>query len=157
DDTAVVSISPVSLAVTEGNAGSTAGQFTVSLSQPAVTPVTVGYATANGTAVAGQDYTAASGTLTFAVGETSKPVVVSVLGDGVVEANETFTVNLASPSGAVLGALLLAMLQSGLGLWGGSQFRYDLLLGGLLAGALAWERLVSERLVSERLARKERP
>jgi ribose/xylose/arabinose/galactoside ABC-type transport system permease subunit len=46
-----------------------------------------------------------------------------------------------SPVGAVLGALLLAMLQNGLVLWGVSQFRYDLLLGGLLVAALAWERL----------------
>ena len=52
-----------------------------------------------------------------------------------------------TPGGAVLGALLLAMLQNGLVLWGVSQFRYDLVLGGLLVGAMVWERL----------ARKESP
>ncbi|MFM9034176.1 MAG: Calx-beta domain-containing protein, partial [Mycobacterium sp.] len=103
DDAAVVSISPVSLNVTEGNTGTSAAQFAVSLSQPALSTVTVGYGTAKGTATAGVDYTAVSGTLTFAAGETSKSVAVAVAGDGVVEANETFTVNLASPSGAVLG------------------------------------------------------
>jgi ribose/xylose/arabinose/galactoside ABC-type transport system permease subunit len=41
----------------------------------------------------------------------------------------------------VLGALLLAMLQNGLVLWGVSQFRYDLVLGVLLVGAMVWERL----------------
>ncbi|MGE0363392.1 MAG: Calx-beta domain-containing protein, partial [Vicinamibacterales bacterium] len=52
--------------VTEGNAGSVAATFTVSLSAASTDPVTVDYATANGTATAGSDYTAASGTLTFA-------------------------------------------------------------------------------------------
>ncbi|MFM9032973.1 MAG: Calx-beta domain-containing protein, partial [Mycobacterium sp.] len=103
DDSAVVSISPVSLNVTEGNSGTTAAQFTVSLSQPALSTVTVGYGTANGTATAGVDYTAAAGTLSFAAGETSKSIAVDVLGDGVVEAGETFLLSLASPSGAVLG------------------------------------------------------
>jgi ribose/xylose/arabinose/galactoside ABC-type transport system permease subunit len=46
-----------------------------------------------------------------------------------------------TPWGAVLGALLLAMLQNGLVLWGVSQFRYDLVLGVLLVGAMVWERL----------------
>lgn len=46
-----------------------------------------------------------------------------------------------TPWGSVLGALLLAMLQNGLVLWGVSQFRYDLVLGGLLVGAMLWERL----------------
>ena len=46
-----------------------------------------------------------------------------------------------TPWGAVLGALLLAMLQNGLVLWGVSQFRYDLILGGLLVAAMVWERL----------------
>lgn len=46
-----------------------------------------------------------------------------------------------TPCGAVLGALLLAMLQNGLVLWGVSQFRYDLVLGGLLVGAMIWELL----------------
>lgn len=49
-----------------------------------------------------------------------------------------------TPWGAVLGALLLAMLQNGLVLWGVSQFRYDLVLGGLLVGAMVWERLARQ-------------
>ena len=64
--------------------------------------MTVNYATANGTALAGSDYTAASGTLTFAPGQTSKTVTVNVTGDTVVEPNETFVVNLSAPTGATL-------------------------------------------------------
>lgn len=72
------------------------------LSQP--TPVTVAYATADVTAAAGSDYTAASGTLSFAPDETRKNVTVYVIGDTAIEANETFRVTLSNPSGAKLGS-----------------------------------------------------
>ena len=74
--------------------------FTVTLSRPAARPVTVAYATADGTAQAGADYTAASGTLTFAVGETSKTVSIVVLDDAHDEGEETFTLLLSNLSGA---------------------------------------------------------
>ncbi|MFG1464289.1 Calx-beta domain-containing protein [Xanthobacter sp. DSM 24535] len=88
--------------VTEGNAGTSDLAFTVSLSAASATPVTVAYATANGTATAGADYNALSGTLTFAPGETSKIVHVQVKGDTTLEANETVTLNLTAPTGATL-------------------------------------------------------
>jgi immune inhibitor A len=69
--TPALSINDVS--VTEGNSGSTNATFTVSLSAAAGGPVTVNWATANGTATAGTDYTAASGVVSFAAGETSRP------------------------------------------------------------------------------------
>jgi len=56
--------------------------------------VTVNYTTADGTALAGSDYQAASGKLTFAPGETSKTILVPVIGDRLVEPDETFFVNL---------------------------------------------------------------
>ena len=78
--------------------------FTVQLSRSYPQTVTVGYSTANGSAVAGQDYTSASGTLTFAAGTTQQTVNVSILDDQVSEGSETFFVNLATPSGgAVIG------------------------------------------------------
>ena len=67
--------------------------------------VNVNYATANGTASSGSDYTATSGTLTFGNGETSKTISVPILQDGFYEGNEHFTVGLSSPTG---GALLAA-------------------------------------------------
>ena len=76
--------------------------FTVSLARAATQAVTVSYATADGTATAGQDYTAASGTLTFAVGESSKTVSVAVLDDAHDEGEETFTLSLSNASGAWL-------------------------------------------------------
>jgi Ca2+-binding RTX toxin-like protein len=81
----------------EGSGGG-ALSFTVSLSKASPLRVTVSYATADGTATAGSDYTATSGQLTFAPGETSKTVGIPILGDTVVEPNETFTLTL---SGAV--------------------------------------------------------
>ena len=78
------------------------GDFTVTLSAASASSVTVSYATANGTATAGSDYVAASGTLTFAAGETSKPIPVTVNGDTTVESNETFTVNLSGATGATI-------------------------------------------------------
>jgi chitinase len=89
--------------VTEGSTGTTALTFTVTLSQATPWPVTVNYATADGTATAGSDYAAASGTLTFAAGETSKTVTVHVAGDTLVETDEAFAVTLSSPTNAVLG------------------------------------------------------
>ena len=84
-------------------AGGTAlAAFTVTLSAASSTPVTVAYATSNGTATAGGDYVAASGTITFAPGETSKTIAIVVNGDATAETAETFTVTLSSPSGATL-------------------------------------------------------
>jgi len=87
---------------TGGTITTTPATFTVSLSAPATTPVTVQYATADGTALAGSDYTAASGTLTFAPGETQKTVAVLVTRDATAEPNETFTVRLSTPTNATL-------------------------------------------------------
>lgn len=88
--------------LTEGNSGTTDMAFTVTLSKSSTTPVTISYATANGTATAGQDYTASSGTLTFAPGVTSQQIKVAILGDTTVEPNETFTVTISKPSGATI-------------------------------------------------------
>lgn len=89
--------------VAEGAAG-TSGRalFSLDLSAPSAQPVTVAWRTADGTAVAGSDYAAASGTVTFPAGVTHQEVAVNVLGDSVVEADETFSVILSSPTGASL-------------------------------------------------------
>lgn len=76
--------------------------FTVSLVTPSAAPVTVTYSTANGSAIAGSDYQASSGTITFVPGETSHTILVQSLDDSLVETSETFVVNLSSPIGAVI-------------------------------------------------------
>ena len=75
-------------------------EFTVLLNRAASETVTVDYATADGTAQAGQDYTAAEGTLTFAAGETQKTVSVAVIDDAHDEGEETLTLTLSNASGA---------------------------------------------------------
>ena len=62
------------------------------------------YATADGTAITGSDYTATSGVLTFNPGDTTKTITVNVIGDTTVEPDETFFVKLTLPSGATLDA-----------------------------------------------------
>jgi hypothetical protein len=101
DDGLLVSIADKT--TKEGNAGFTPMSFTVSLSAPAPGAVTVNWATADGTATAPADYTAANGIVSFAAGESTKTVTVQVVGDAVQETHETFFVNLSSPSGAAIG------------------------------------------------------
>ncbi len=93
--------------LTLADAGATEGgdatvDFEVTLSRAATDGVTVDYATSDGTAAAGTDYTTASGTLTFAAGDTAKTVSVPVLDDAVDEEDETFTLTLSNASGASL-------------------------------------------------------
>ncbi len=76
--------------------------FAVTLSRAASGAVSVDYATADGTATAGEDYTATSGTLTFAAGETAKTVSVAILDDAIDEGKETFGLKLSNPRGAYL-------------------------------------------------------
>jgi hypothetical protein len=90
--------SPHDTSVKEGNSGTSFLTFTVTLDDAPLSAVTVGYATANGTATAGSDYTARSGTLLFDVGQTTQTVSVPVIGDKVVESNETVLLNLTSSS-----------------------------------------------------------
>jgi PKD repeat protein len=103
NDDAPPTVSVTGRTAAEGNAGTASLPFTVSLSNPSAFPVTVNYATANGTAIAGSDYTAASGTLTFAPGETTKTVPVVVTGDTLHEADEAFALTLSGPTNATLG------------------------------------------------------
>jgi Calx-beta domain len=86
--------------VIEPDSGTIAASFTVTLSATSPSPVTVDYTTADVSATAGSDYVAAAGTLTFAAGETSKPLPVTVNGDTTPEPGESFNVNLFGASGA---------------------------------------------------------
>jgi hypothetical protein len=102
DDTQpTVSINDVS--VSEGNAGTTSAGFTVSLSNSSSQTITVNYATADGTATAGNDYATAGGTLTFTPGQLTQPIDVPVNGDLLnEEASLTFNVNLSAATNATI-------------------------------------------------------
>ncbi|HEX8151439.1 MAG TPA: Calx-beta domain-containing protein [Pyrinomonadaceae bacterium] len=102
DDDGAPSLSINDVTLAEGNSGTTAATFTVTLAPASGQAVSVNYATADGTAAAGSDYAAASGTLNFAAGETTKSVTVNVNGDTANEANETFFVNLSAASNATV-------------------------------------------------------
>ncbi len=88
--------------VYEGDVGPTSMRFVVSLSAPALVPVTVDYTTADGTATAGSDYDATSGTASFAAGVTSVEVDVPVHGDTAIEGDETLTMSLSNATGAAV-------------------------------------------------------
>lgn len=96
DDTPSLSVDDVS--IVEGDSGVANMTFTVTLNAASAQTVSVNYRTVNGTAIAGDDYLAKSGTLTFAPAETTKTFTVAVPGDTLVESNKQFTVLL---SGAV--------------------------------------------------------
>jgi hypothetical protein len=116
DNEAVPTISLAPATVNEGDAGGTAQlSFVATLSSKSSKPVTVRVATADGTAIAGSDYTALSSPdpdhpgeflpykdITFAPGETTKAILVNVTGDTENEADETLSVQLSNPDGATL-------------------------------------------------------
>jgi Calx-beta domain len=93
-------VSIADASVVEGNAGNATLAFQVTLSKASKGSASVDYATANGSASSPADYVGASGKLTFAPGETSKTINVSVVGEAVFEPNETLTVTLSGPVNA---------------------------------------------------------
>ena len=109
-DTAVITARPAvqpqiaiaNAAISEGNAGTSVLSFAVTLDRPSTQPVTVSFATANGTAQAGSDYASASGTLTFAPNDVAETVAVTINGDTLFETNEAFAVNLTNAVNATI-------------------------------------------------------
>ena len=96
------SISVKDAVVVEGNSGTKQATFVVALSGPASQSVSFSFATSNGTASAGSDYTATSGAASFAAGEVEKPVVVLVNGDTVDEAQETLFLDISNVQNATV-------------------------------------------------------
>ena len=109
DDDEMMAIRVLSIADAEAAESAGEVRFAVTLDGPSAAEVTVGYATADpaGTvdpvAGAGVDYESAAGTLTFAPGEVSRTIAVSVIDDSLDEPDETFTLVLSDPRGATLG------------------------------------------------------
>ena len=96
------SVSVRDVVVAEGNSGTTQATFVVALSSAASQTVSFSFATANGTATAGVDYTATSGAGSFAPGELEKSVVVLVTGDTVDETQETFFLDISNVQNATV-------------------------------------------------------
>ena len=93
---------PPGLSVADARVEEAAGaamDFAVTMSRASTSTVTVDYATSDGTATAGADYTATSGTLAFSPGETSQTVSVPVLDDAIDDGGETFTLTLSNAQG----------------------------------------------------------
>jgi hypothetical protein len=102
DDETVPAISVGDAATAEGDTGQTAVSFGVTLSHPSADTVSVGLATADGSAIAPADYLPAAEVVSFAPGETSKTVAVMVAGDAIDEPDESFAVNLSAPVNGLL-------------------------------------------------------
>src|ERR1051325_807095 len=100
DDGPTISINDVS--VTEGNSGTKAATFTLTLSGPSVEPIAIRAITAPGTATASSDYTSINLVVTFQPGTVTRTLDVPIIGDTNLEANETFFVNLSEPFGTTI-------------------------------------------------------
>jgi hypothetical protein len=100
DPPPTISISDMSLP--EGDSGTHAGVFTVSLSKPSGKPISVDFATSDGTAASGTDYVGSAGNVNFAAGEIAKTIGVAVNGDTANEPDETFFVTLTNPQNVVV-------------------------------------------------------
>jgi Ca2+-binding RTX toxin-like protein len=136
------------ISLTEGNSGTTNATFTLTLSNPSVEAVTVDYSTADGTATAGSDYTATTGTVTFNPGQTTQTINIPVIGELVGELAETFTVNLTNPTNAtgistatgtgtiVNDDALVTVVSTTNGTEGGTNGRFTLTRAGATTAAL---------------------
>jgi Ca2+-binding RTX toxin-like protein len=89
--------------IVEGNTNPQNVTYTVTLSNTSTQAITVNYATADGTAKAGLDYTSTTGSLTFNPGVKTQVINIPILNDALNEANETFNINLTSATNATLG------------------------------------------------------
>jgi len=110
NDTGADAVNPAGLTVHDVTVDESAGtaSFVVTLDKATSDSFSVAYATVNGSAVAGSDYGAAAGTLTFAAGETAKTITVAVNKDGAPELDETFGLQLGAISGKAAGTVTLA-------------------------------------------------
>lgn len=98
-----IRITAADVTLAEGHTGTTGAVFRLQLNSPTTLPVSVDYATRDGTARAGVDYLAVAGTARFPVGSTQQVVNVVVLGDTQVEGHEVFDLVLSQPVNGSLG------------------------------------------------------
>lgn len=136
DGAPVISVSEPALTISEGAASAT---ITIQRSGSLSAPATVQFATSNGTATAGSDYQATSGTVSFAIGQAVQTITIPLIGDGIAENSETFTVTLSNPSGATLGShstATVTILDNDLAL--GNLVRQTVVTGLVQPTAIEW-------------------
>jgi Ca2+-binding RTX toxin-like protein len=104
-----LNITPRAQTIVEGLTTSQTAAYTVTLSKAGTNSISVNYATVNGSATAGSDYTATAGTLTFNPGVLSQTIRIPILNDLIGEADETFTLALSAPTNAALGSQAAAI------------------------------------------------
>jgi hypothetical protein len=102
NDDQLPDVSVDDVVVGEGDGVGATAAFKFTLSNASTTDVSFNYATADGTAVATDDYTPSSGTETFLAGQQTRYVTIPIVGDTADESDETFTLNLSNPSGVAL-------------------------------------------------------
>ncbi len=95
-------VSVASASIAEGGAGTTDLVFTISASEASDSAITLTYATSDGTAIAGNDYTETSDSVVIPAGSTSATITIPVIGDTVYEGDETLTLTLTAATGATL-------------------------------------------------------
>jgi uncharacterized repeat protein (TIGR01451 family) len=90
------------ITLTEGNTNLTTGYFNLELSEPSAQPVSIAYITESGSALAGEDFIFATGVVELAAGVVSAQIAIDIVGDNIVENNETFHLRLYDPQGVTL-------------------------------------------------------
>ena len=101
-DPTLPAISVADVSIEEGDAGTGRMVFELGLSRASGEMVTVGFSTADVSASAGADYTAVSGIVSFAPGETTAQITVQVIGDTSAETDESLRLNLSEPQNAIM-------------------------------------------------------
>jgi glucose/arabinose dehydrogenase len=99
DSASTISLSAATLTVAEDVPTAT---LTLQRTGNVSGPASINFNTGNGTAIAGADYTATTGTINFSAGQTTQTITIPILNDTAVESNETFSVTLSTPTGAIL-------------------------------------------------------
>ncbi|MDH5631497.1 MAG: Ig-like domain-containing protein [Gammaproteobacteria bacterium] len=94
--TPIFTVTP--LAITEGDSGTAVATLTATLSKALAADYSIDYTTTDGTAIAGSDYTSASGRLTFPAGTTTQTITVPIVGDTIYELREDFFISYSNPS-----------------------------------------------------------
>ena len=110
-------VSGVNQAVVEHDTGVVTMTVELVLDKKATGPVTVTYATQNGTAIAGADFVARTGTVTFGTGVTKRPVTIQLLGNTDYQANRNFSLVITGATGAQIGAAASITIRDNDGSW----------------------------------------